>query len=546
LCGGRIHRFTHVKDKRFMLDANTQSVAYRRRWLGLIFIGLSLLVISLDNTVLNVAIPSISRTLGATASELQWIIDAYVLVFAALLLTMGAVGDRWGRKRALQAGLVLFGLGSVGAAVASTTEMLIALRAFLGIGGALIMPATLSIISATFPPKERPQAIAIWAAVFALGVGIGPVVGGWLTQNFDWHAVFLINIPVVIVALIGGQLLLGESKDASAPKPDIPGVLLSITGLFALIYGIIEAGVVGWTEPNVLIAFVAAAILLGIFAWWESQAPNAMLPMSFFRNRSFTGANTALALLTFSLFGSTFFMSQYFQTVQRAGAFEGGLRVLPMAITLTFVATQSARVAARLGTKRTVALGIFFAGVGLFYLSRLLQVDTPYPLVMIGQIILGTGMGLAVSPATHSIMASVPVDKAGVGSAMNDTTRQLGGALGIAVLGTLMYNVYIAGVDTLQTQLPSLPAETHAAIASSIQAAHIEAAKLPAEVASVVITTADQAFVRGMNNAMLVGSIIMLGATVLVLLVLPNQLRRTGEVPVQVRATGEAAAVSGD
>lgn len=527
-----------------MLDASTQSVAYRRRWFGLVFIGLSLIVISLDNTVLNVAIPSISRTLGATASELQWIIDAYVLVFAALLLTMGAVGDRWGRKRALQAGLVLFGIGSIGAAVASSTSILIAMRAFLGIGGALIMPATLSIISATFPPKERPQAIAIWAAVFSLGVGIGPVVGGWLTQNFDWHAVFLINIPVVIVALIGGAVLLGESKDSSAPKPDIPGVLLSITGLFALIYAIIEAGVVGWTEPNVLIAFALAAFLLGIFAWWENRAPNAMLPMSFFRNMSFTGANTALALLTFSLFGSTFFMSQYFQTVQRAGAFEGGLRVLPMAITLTFVATQSARVAARLGTKRTVALGIFTAALGLFYLSRVIHVDTPYVVVMIGQIILGTGMGLAVSPATNSIMGSVPVDKAGVGSAMNDTTRQLGGALGIAVLGTLMYNVYIAGIDGLHTQLPTLPAEAHAAIASSIQGAHIVAAALPAEVASVITSTADQAFVSGMNTAMLIGSIIMVLATLLVLMVLPNQVRRSPEVPAPVRATGEAAAVS--
>jgi EmrB/QacA subfamily drug resistance transporter len=525
-----------------MLDANTQSVAYRHRWLGLIFIGFSLIVISLDNTVLNVAIPSISRTLGATASELQWMIDSYVLVFAALLLTMGSVGDRWGRKRALQAGLVLFCLGSVGAAMATSTGILIAMRAFLGIGGALIMPATLSIISATFPAKERPQAIAIWAAVFSLGVGIGPVVGGWLTQNFDWHAVFLVNIPVVAVALIGGQIFLGESKDMHAPKPDIPGVLLSITGLFALIYAIIEAGVVGWTEPNVIIAFVVAAILLGIFAWWENRAPNAMLPMVFFKNMAFTGANTALALLTFSLFGSTFFMSQYFQTVQRAGAFEGGLRVLPMAITLTFVATQSARVAARLGTKRTVALGIFVAAVGLFYLSQMIHVDTPYVVVMIGQIILGMGMGLAVSPATNSIMSSVPVDKAGIGSAMNDTTRQLGGALGIAVLGTLMYNVYIGGVDTLQSQLPNLPAEAHATIASSIQAAHIVADTLPAEVATVITTTADQAFVSGMNTAMLIGSVIMVLASLLVLLILPNQVQRTTEAHAPVRT--EAAAVS--
>lgn len=519
---------------------------YANRWKALIFIGISLIVISLDNTVLNVAIPSISRTLNANLSELQWIVDAYILVFAALLLTMGSLGDRFGRKKALQFGLVMFGLGSLAAALSHTTTMLIASRAFLGIGGATIMPATLSIISATFPNKERPQAIGIWAAIFGLGVGIGPVVGGWLLERFEWNAVFVINLPIVLVALAGGYLFIADSKDPHAPKADIPGVLLSIAGLFSLIYGIIEAGQKGWGEQTVLIAFGVAFVLLSAFAWWEWRNPNAMLPMRFFKNMSFTGANTALALVTFSLMGSMFFMSQYFQSVQGVSTFEAGLRVLPTALTLTLVATVSSRFSARLGTKVTVSLGILIAGMGLFYMSRVFQIDTPYVLIMVGQILFGIGMGIAMAPATNSIMGSVPVSKAGIGSAMNDTTRQLGGALGVAVLGAIANQAYLAGVETLRTTLP-IPAafaqqaeQAFAAISSSIQGAHIVASRLagvplvPPEVPQQIIDTANQSFMTGMTNAMLIGSIIMVGTAVLTYFILPTQVRRSeDETPAE-------------
>src|SRR5690349_13363908 len=263
------------------MQAETPSVnakAFERRWLGLVFIGVSLIVISLDNTILNVAIPSISRTLGASASELQWIVDAYVLVFAALLLTVGGLGDRYGRKKMLQFGLVMFGIGSLGAGLSSTTNVLIATRAFLGIAGAAILPSTLSIISATFPATERPRAIALWAAVFGLGVGVGPLIGGALLERFEWNSVFFVNLPIIVIALIGGARNIADSKDEYAPKADIPGVILSITGLFSLVYGIIEAGQKGWTEQTVLIAFVIAFVLLGLFAWWEARNPDAMLP----------------------------------------------------------------------------------------------------------------------------------------------------------------------------------------------------------------------------------------------------------------------------
>lgn len=500
--------------------------SYRNRWVGLLFICISLLVIAIDNTILNTALPAISRDLGASSSELQWIVDAYILVFAALLLTMGSLGDRIGRKRILQIGLIIFGAGSLWAALAQTTDMLIAARGFLGIGAAIIMPATLSIITAIFPEEERSQAIALWAAVFGLGVGLGPVIGGWLLESYDWNAVFFVNLPVIATALIGGAMVLPESRDEDAPRPDIPGVLLSIPGLFALVYGIIEAGVHGWTEANVLAAFGVAAVLLVVFAWWESRASNAMLPLYFFRNMSFTGANTALALIMFSLFGSVFFMSQYLQTVLGYTALEAGIRIVPLAVTMAFASAMSAKITKRLGTKRTVSLGILILAAGLFYESHF-EVDTTYSEVLVGLITIAAGMGLAVSPATDSIMGSVPANKAGVGSAMNDTTRELGGALGVAVLGTIMNARYLEDVGSIKEAIPMLPDEAVNAIESSIQAAHIVASnpQVPDFAREAIISTADQAFVAGMNEAMFIGSIIMLAAAVVAYVLLPNQVQ---------------------
>ncbi len=525
------------------------SFAYKNRWRALLFICVSLLVVALDNTILNVAIPSISRTLQASASELQWIVDSYILVFASLLLTLGALGDRFGRKRALQAGLVLFGIGSLAAALSNSTEMLIASRAFLGIAGAMILPATLSIISATFPREERPQAIAIWAAVFGLGVGLGPVIGGWLLERFEWNSVFFVNLPIVVVALVGGQFLIAESKDPSAPKADIPGVILSIIGLFALVYGIVEAGVEGWTASNVLLAFGAAIVFLGAFAWWENRNPDAMLPLDFFRNMSFTGANISLILISFSLFGSVFFLSQYFQSVLGFSPLQAGLRVLPLAITLTICSAMSARVNKRLGTKYTVALGAALSGAGLLFMALIYKIDTPYAIVMIGQILLAAGLGTAISPATNSVMSSVPVEKAGIGSAMNDTTRQLGGALGVAVLGTILNSVYLNGVDgllgTVRTTLanaPGVTAEAVAQITSGIErglqgaigtANFLETqSPLAAPLAENIRTTARLAFVNGMTQAMFIAAIIMFASAVLVLFLLPSQVTRPAMVGI--------------
>ncbi len=427
---------------------------YASRWRAMIFIAVSLLVISVDNTILNFALPSISKSLGASASELQWIIDAYVLVFASLLLTMGSLGDRIGRKRALQIGLLLFGLGSLACALATTTAVLIGTRAFTGIGAALMMPATLSIINASFPAKERARAIAIWAAIFGLGIGVGPITGGLLLSFFSWQSVFLVNLPIVAVALLGGRAFIAESRDEHAPALDLPGVILSIVGLFALVFGIIRAGEEGWTAPQVLSAFGIALVLLTAFTIWESRTPNAMLPLRFFANPAFTLANSALVLMTFSIFGLIFMLTQYFQSVLDYKPVIAGIALLPVAIALMIVSVGSARIAQRFGTKRTVALGALLASTGLLYYWFIVYVNTPYSLLFIGQVVFASGLGLMISPATNSVMQSVPVRNSGIGSAMNDTTRQVGGALGVAVLGSILNSVYR---DNLVQSLGSLP-----------------------------------------------------------------------------------------
>ena len=522
---------------------------YADRWRALIFIGIALVVVSLDNTILNVALPSISKTLGATASELQWIVDAYVLVFASLLLTVGGLGDRYGRKKSLQIGLVLFGIGSLGAGLSPNTNTLIATRAFLGIAGAAILPATLSLISATFPAKERPRAIALWAAVFGLGVGVGPLIGGALLEHFEWNAVFFVNLPVIVVALIGGARYIADSRDEHAPKADIPGVILSVTGLFALVYGIIEAGQKGWTEQSVLISFAAAFILLGIFGWWEARNPDAMLPMRFFRNMSFTGANTALAFVNFSLFGGVFFLSQYLQTILGYSTLDAGIRTLPLALVLAVVASRSAIVTNRLGVKYTVALGVAIAGAGLLFMSMEYGLNTPFITIAIGEVILALGMGLAVSPATNSIMSAVPVSKAGIGSAMNDTTRQLGGALGVAILGTFANSTYLAGLGDLKAQIPLLPDKAIEAIKGSIQAAHFIANSnnpLALLFKGQLLKITDTAFVSGMSHAMMVGAIVMFAGALFALVFLPAVAVRMADADDVTASAGAPVPVSGD
>jgi EmrB/QacA subfamily drug resistance transporter len=494
---------------------------YRRRWATLAVLSLSLVIIGLDNTILNVALPTLVRELDASASQLQWIVDAYVLVFAGLLLTMGALGDRFGRKLALNAGLVVFGLASVAAAFSPSPEALIASRAAMGVGGALIMPSTLSIITNVFEGKERGRAIAAWAAVAGVGIILGPIVGGWLLENFWWGSIFLINVFVVIVALVLGFFLVPESMDPRATPLDLFGALLSIVGLTALVYAIIEAPSKGWTDPLVVGGFVLAAVLIAVFLWWETRTEHPMLRLEFFENPRFSAASGAITLVFFAMFGSIFLLTQYLQFVLGYTPLQAGVRVMPVA-TLIVAAPLSARFNERFGTKKVVAAGLSIVAAALALMSTI-TIDTGYTRIAIAIAILGVGMGTAMAPATDSIMGSLPLAKAGVGSAMNDTTRQVGGALGVAILGSILAWQYGSAMAPAVAQLP---AEAAAVASDSIGGAIAVAAQVGGAAAPLV-EAAKEAFIDGMQISLRVAAAVAALGALVTWLFLPAWARET-------------------
>ncbi len=424
------------------------STEYARRWKMLAVLSLSLLVIGLDNTILNVALPSLQEEFDASTSTLQWMVDSYLLVFAGLLLAMGTLGDRFGRKLALQSGLVLFGGASLMVLFVETSGQLIAVRAVMGIGGALIMPATLSIISNVFPREERSKAIGIWSAAAAMGVGLGPLFGGLLLEWFDWTSVFLLNVPVAFTALILGFRLVPESRD---PKPgafDFAGVALSIGTLVSLVYGIIEAPEAGWTSASTLGCFGVAIALGTAFIAWELRTENPMLNLSFFRDPRFSIASLGLGIASLSLFGAIFAMTQFLQDAHGYSALEAGAAMVPIAFGLVIGSGSSIKLVARFGTRAVMTAGLI--GLAVTLSSALLWTyDMSY--LRIGAFFLGLAisMGWILAPATHSVMGSVPEEKSGVASAMNDVTRQVAGALGTALVGSLVTSLYTNDVGEI-------------------------------------------------------------------------------------------------
>jgi EmrB/QacA subfamily drug resistance transporter len=497
-----------------MEHAMTSASPYPRRWWALIVLSLGLLVISLDNTILNVALPSLSDDLGATSSELQWIVDAYMLVFAGLLLTAGSLGDRFGRKRALTIGLLIFGGASALSALATTPAQLIAGRALMGIGGALIMPSTLSIVTATFPANERGKAIGIWAAVAGLGIAIGPVAGGWLVENASWHWVFLVNVPFVLIALAAGQALVPESRDPSQSRLDPIGAVISTAGLGTLLWGIISASDRGWSDDLVVGALVLGALILAAFVWFERRTDSPMLDMRLFRNPRFSVASAGITMAFFVLMGLIFFLTQYLQSVLDFSPFQAGVRMLPVAGGMVLAGPLSARVAERLGAKLVVATGLALVAAAMALLAQA-SVDGPYELIAAALALMGFGMGTAMAPATDAIMGTLDESHLSVGSAMNDTTRLVGGALGVAVLGSLMTSHY---GDAMQ----SAPA----AAQDSVGAAHAVAAHLPAGAGAALNAAADAAFVDAMHLVLYVSVAILAVGVALTLRFLPARAQR--------------------
>jgi EmrB/QacA subfamily drug resistance transporter len=492
-----------------LIPFDRESRAYHQRWLILGVLCLSLLVIIVDNSILNVAIPTLVRDLGASNSQLQWMVDSYTLVFAGLLLTAGSLGDRFGRRGALQLGMAIFGLGSVASALIDTPNQLIATRAVMGIGGALIMPATLSIITNTFPPEERGRAIGMWAAVAGVATALGPISGGFLLEHFYWGSIFLVNVPIVAFALIAGVVLIPTSKDPTKPDLDPLGALLSIVGLVALVYAIIQAPDAGWTSGTILTAFAIGIVVLGAFAVWEAKAPSPMLDTSFFKNPRFTAASLGIMLLFFAMFGSIFLQTQYLQFVMGYSALKAGVGLLPMALVMLVVAPSSARLVERYGTKVVVTLGLGLAGIALWLQAGLPDSNIDYwQDVAWRLIVMAFGMGLTMAPATESIMGSLPRAKAGVGSAMNDTTRQVGGALGVAIVGSTMSSSFGPRIADAFHAVNAPPDAVESAREGLGQAIAI-ARHLPnsAAVGEGLVQSVKEAFVFGMHRGYLVAGV---------------------------------------
>ncbi len=481
---------------------------------------MSLLIISLDNTILNVALPALVKDLGATTSQLQWIVDGYTLIFAGLLLTAGSLGDRFGRRGALSIGLVVFGVGSAASALADSATMLIFTRAFMGIGAALIMPATLSLLTNIFTdPKERARAIGAWAAIAGAGAAFGPLIGGFLLEHFWWGSVFLINVPVVIVAIVAGRLLLPTSRDESASRLDPVGAALSVIGLVSVLWGVIEGPSKGWSDPLVLGTIMGGLAILVAFVQWELRCSHPMLDVRFFRNPRFSAANIAITLVFFAMFGASFLVTQYLQTVLGYSALEAGARMMPMALTMLVVAPMSPRIVERVGTKVVVGTGLLLAAAGIGTLSQI-PVSDGYPVLVGGMMVMAMGMGLVMAPATESIMGSLPPAKAGVGSAMNDTTRQMGGALGVAVLGSVLASSYRPAVSASLEGL-GLPGEAVSVAQDSVGGAFQVAARLPADLGAAVTDAASQAFVTAFHSTVLVAAAVLLVAAAVVFRFLP-------------------------
>ncbi|MEU7054438.1 MFS transporter [Streptomyces sp. NPDC046197] len=415
-----------------------------RRWLILGVICLAQLTVLLDNTVLNVAIPSLTRELDATTADVQWMINAYSLVQSGLLLTAGSAADRYGRKKMLVAGLTLFGAGSLAAGLADSTAQLIAARAGMGIGGALLLTTTLAVAMQIFTPDEQPKAIGIWSAVNALGFAAGPLIGGLMLNHFWWGAIFLINLPVAALGLAAVVVLVPESKQPQGGRPDLLGALLSTIGMASLVYAIISGPVHGWTSARVLLPAAVAVLVLAGFAYYESRIPYPMLDTHFFRNRRFTGAVTGAVLITFGMGGALFLLTQHLQFVLGYGPLEAGVRTAPLALSVVVLnfSGVAAKWTARLGTPVSIALGMVLMSAGLVSIATL--ASGGYGGTLFGLVLIGVGCAVANPAMAHAVMSAIPPAKAGVGAGVNGTLAEFGNGLGVAVLGAVLNSRFAA------------------------------------------------------------------------------------------------------
>jgi EmrB/QacA subfamily drug resistance transporter len=475
-----------------------------RRWATLGVLCLSLLVIVVDGSIVNVALPTLVRQLHASTASLQWVADAYTLAMAGLLLSLGSLGDRIGRHRTLAGGLIVFGLGSTLAGLSGSAGELIASRVVMGVGAAAIMPATLSILTNVFTvPAERAKAIAMWSAVSGLGVAIGPTLGGWLLEHFSWGSIFMVNLPIVAVALITGRLVVPPSKNPNPKALDPVGLITSVAGVVAVVYAIIEAPTYGWLSARTLGVTAAGAAVLAGWVVFELRSSHPMVDLRVFRIARFSAASFSVTMIFLALFGWLFLFTQQMQFVLGYNTLQAGVRALPFAVTIGAVSQPAAKLAARVGTKRVVTAGLALMATG-FALMATSTAQTGYSFLLPASIVIAAGMGLAMAPATESIMGSLPPAQAGVGSAVNDTTRSLGGALGVAVMGSVASSIFANRIGSALTHVPA----TFAMRAkSSVGAAVTVGQHAPGSIGRDLVEAARHAFVTGSDHAMIAATV---------------------------------------
>ncbi|MDT0490516.1 MFS transporter [Streptomyces griseus] len=508
---------------------------HRRRWWILTVLMFSLLIVVLDNSILNVAVKTIASPaptgIGATQSELEWAINSYTLVFAGLLFTAGLLGDRVGRKKVLLFGTLVFGIGSALAAFSASPGELITWRALMGFGAAFVMPATLAVLMNVFERDEQPKAIGIWAGSVGLGIAIGPITGGLLLEHFWWGSIFLVNVPVVVLALVAMAVLVPDSRDPKPGRVDPVGVALSIVGLVLLVYGIIRGGeLADFTDTTVLLSIAGGVLVLAGFVWHEKRSSHPAMDITYFRKPAFSAAVAAIALVFFALMGVTFFSAFYLQSVRGYSALQAGLLIVPLAAAQMVFAPRARLVVDRFGARAVCTAGMLLVAAGLASFA-LFDTGTPVWVMCLVFFVQGTGMAHIMPPVTVAVMQALPREKAGSGSAINNTFRQVGGALGIAVLGSVLSTVYRGDIEG---HLGAVPAGVREVAGESIEATLGAAAQLGPVAGKPLVAAANDAFIGAMHVTALGSAAVALIGALVVGLYLPGRTRAAAtEEPVQ-------------
>ena len=502
-------------------DATPTSKVNNRRWWALGALCISVLLVGIDNTIVNVALPTIGRELAATISDLQWVVDGYTLIFATLLLLAGHLGDRFGRRRVLLVGLLVFAMTSVGASFATSTTGLIAGRAAMGVGAALIFPATLALLMAIFPNRrERAAAIGIWSGVTGLSVALGPIGGGLLIEHFSWSAIFLVNVPLAAVAIFAIRLLLPESRDPRPGRFDPLGAVGSMVGIGLLVWTIIEAPANGWGSAVTVAGFAGSLTALALFVWWEVRRADPLFDVTLFANPRFSAASGAIAAAFFGLFGFIFLITQYFQIVRGYGVLEAGAATLPFAVVIGALSPVAILLMKRFGSRLVVASGLLLMTTGFAAAAGTTLQSEYWGRIVISMTLMAAGSALTSGPATDAIMGALPAGRAGAGSAVNDTTREIGGTLGVAIVGSVMNSIYGSRlVEALSGT--SLPPDAAQLASRSVIGGYQAAAQVPPAEAEDVVQATTQAFISGVSGGSWVAAGTTALAAVAVLLFLP-------------------------